>query len=77
MELTFVSSGKRLGLHPDSEQAVLDMPVWQRHAAYHDMCRKFYAMANPFKPLAPALPREGDRTLTSREQWILDGNILP
>ena len=47
MDLKFVSNGKRLELHPDSEQAVLDMAVWQRHAAYHDMCRKVYAMANP------------------------------
>ncbi|MCH7936436.1 MAG: hypothetical protein IH994_05005 [Proteobacteria bacterium] len=47
MDLTFVSTGKRIGLHPDSEQAVLEMPVWQRHAAYHDTCRKVYAMANP------------------------------
>ena len=47
MDPTFVSTGKRLGLHPDSEQAVFEMPVWRRHAAYHDMCRKVYAMVNP------------------------------
>ena len=47
MDLKFVSTGRRIGLHPDSDRAVLDMPVWQRHAAYHDMCRQVHAMANP------------------------------
>lgn len=44
MDLKFISDGRRLHLHPDCRELVLEIPAFQLHSGFHTLCRQVYNM---------------------------------